>query len=87
VKVEDAVAAVVDELKRARSKFPAFHSQHEGYAVLLEEVVELQEAVFRNRRDQTAVYEEAVQVAAMALRFLVDTVLVDAVDEVPVDAR
>lgn len=34
-----------DELVRARAKFGAFHSGHEGYAVVLEEVQELHEEV------------------------------------------
>jgi hypothetical protein len=34
---------VDEELKSANEKFPPFQSEHEGYAVLLEEVEELQE--------------------------------------------
>jgi hypothetical protein len=34
-----------EELQRAVSKFPKFNSPHEGYAVLLEETDELDEAV------------------------------------------
>lgn len=29
-----------DELKRANEKFPLFHSKHEGFAVILEEIWE-----------------------------------------------
>jgi hypothetical protein len=39
--VKDDVIALVDkELKSANEKFPLFHSAHEGYAVILEEVEE-----------------------------------------------
>lgn len=35
-----------DELKRANKEYPLFHSLHEGYAVLLEEI---EEATERNK--------------------------------------
>lgn len=70
------VEEVLTELSRARAKFPAFNSAHEGYAVLLEEVEELKAEVFwgktsRNERMRS----EAIQVAAMALRFIEDVAL------------
>lgn len=43
-KIEKLVA---EELARANEKFPAFSSNHEAYAVLLEEVEELQHEVER----------------------------------------
>lgn len=66
--LEEAAA----ELGRARLIFPPFNSPHEGYAVLLEEVNELWEEVKRKDRDSTALRKEAIQVAAMALRFVFD---------------
>ena len=40
--VENDVRALVDkELAAANERFPQFHSQHEGWAVILEEVNEL----------------------------------------------
>jgi len=59
------------ELERA-AKWPGFNSAHEGYAVLLEEVDELWEHVKTNqkRRDIDAMRAEAVQVAAMAIKFI-----------------
>lgn len=42
--VENDVRALVDkELAAANKRFPQFHSQHEGYAVIQEEVDELKE--------------------------------------------
>ena len=69
-----AITDVTAELRLASRKFPAFHSAHEGYAVLLEEVEELKTEVFKNqkRRDMAVMRKEAVQVAAMALRFILD---------------
>lgn len=61
----------VHELRNARANWPKFNSAHEGFAVLREEVDELWEHVKTNqkRRDLAAMRKEAIQVAAMALRF------------------
>ena len=74
--IEDvrAVLAVTSELDRARGKFPKFNSLHEGYAVLAEEVDELWEEVKSKNRTRGNLAEEAMQVGAMALRFMVDAV-------------
>ena len=66
----DVLDAIVTELTSARRKFPAFHSGHEGYAVIREELDELWDAVKRD--DIAHARREAVQVAAMALRFIGD---------------
>ena len=65
---------VSEELNRARSKFAPFNSAHEGYAVLLEEVDELWTEVrgHRSQENLRAMRAEAIQVAAMALRFVGD---------------
>lgn len=62
------------ELERAMQSFPPFHSAHEGYAVILEEVDELWEEVKGHTGPtRTAnMRKEAIQVAAMALRFVHD---------------
>ena len=62
------------EVSQALAKFPAFNSAHEGFAVLLEEVDELKACVWskQGRRDVVAMRHEAVQVAAMAIRFIHD---------------
>jgi hypothetical protein len=71
VTAAQAAEAALRELECAREKWPAgFHSGHEGYAVLKEELEELWEAV---KSDDTAhARREAVQIAAMALRYLTD---------------
>lgn len=71
---EEAIAQVTFELNKAIETYPRFNSAHEGYAVLLEEVDELWDEVRvkQGSRDIVAMRAEAVQVAAMALRFLVD---------------
>lgn len=68
--IDAALAEVRAELLRAIAKFPPFNSAHEGYAVLAEEVDELWDDVKRDfAQGQRA---EAVQVAAMAVRFVTD---------------
>ncbi len=65
---------VVNELATAGSKFGKFNSAHEGYAVILEEVDELKEEIWKKRkdRDKGAMRAECIQIAAMALRFIED---------------
>lgn len=68
-------ADVALELASARAKHPGTtHSAHEGYAVMLEEVDEVWDEVKKNskRRDHKKMYEELVQVAAMAQRMAED---------------
>jgi len=72
-----AISLVVEELDRATSLYVPFHSGYEGYAVILEELDELWDDVrmAKSFQDRRAGYKrEATQVAAMALRFLVDLV-------------
>lgn len=69
-----AVRDAWDEAERAADMWPAFNSAHEGYAVLTEEVDELKDHVWTNqkKRDLAAMRKEAIQVAAMAIRFATD---------------
>ncbi len=82
---EQALQLVRVELTRAQALHSKFHSGHEGFAVIREELDELWETVKANKeyvayKGSTA--REAVQVAAMAIRFLIDLcdrdVMVDA---------
>tara|TARA_R110000787_G_scaffold37412_8_gene95046 strand:- start:1127 stop:1393 length:267 start_codon:yes stop_codon:yes gene_type:complete len=65
--------AVHNELLEAAEKFEPFNSAHEGYAVLLEEVDELWQEV-KHGNDFHKLEAEAIQVAAMAIRFIHDSV-------------
>lgn len=73
MKVELAVSIVTAELARAQAKFAPFNSPHEGYAVIKEELDELWERVRTKPGGRTTdAMGEAMQVAAMGLRYLVN---------------
>jgi len=73
---EKALVKIVREFNKATKKFGAFNTHHEGYAVILEELDELWDEVKKKSRlrDYDCLEREAVQVGAMALRFLVDLI-------------
>lgn len=71
-RVHTIVQETLDELAIAMRKFPQFNSGHEGYAVILEELDELWEEVRSKNGTKESQYNEAKQVAAMALRFMHD---------------
>jgi hypothetical protein len=62
------------ELGRAIRKYPKMHSAHEGYAVILEELDELKTEAWKKpkKRSVAKMRKEACQIAAMALRFMLD---------------
>lgn len=74
MRINDVLEAIQEELSIATSKFGPFASQHEGYAIIKEEVDELWEEIkSKHSPDRRSnIQSEAIQVAAMAVRFLVD---------------
>jgi len=77
----DIASEAATEACRAAKKFPSFNSSHEGYAIILEELDELWDEV-KNPGGNTSPHyaeelmdrqrKEAIQVAAMAIRFVYD---------------
>ena len=60
------------ELLKATIKHRPMTGPHEGYAVILEELDELWDEVKAQVHDPAAMRKEALQVAAMAVRFIAD---------------
>lgn len=60
------------ELSKAMIRFQSFNSPHEGKAVIEEELDELWEHVKANTGRSPDARKEAIQVAAMALRYVLD---------------
>jgi len=70
---------VAKEVGRARSMFPPIYSPHEGLGVIREEYLEFEGEVwkynpFKNRDTRPAMRTELIQLAAMALRTIMDVI-------------
>lgn len=76
--IKQILDSVETEYLRALHKFPQpMKSAHEGYAVLLEEVDELWDEI-KNGQDKEMMCAEAIQVAAMAVRFIRELTIFEA---------
>lgn len=72
MKQSTAIKLVTDELNRATAAHGPLNSTHEGYAVLKEELDELWDEIKANQGTTHRGVSEAVQTAAMAIRYLID---------------
>lgn len=68
------IVEVLAELVKARAAHVPMTSIHEGHAVIREEFEELWDEIKMKNPDGIRIRKEAVQLAAMALRFLIDVV-------------
>jgi hypothetical protein len=69
---DGALLDLTDELALAQERFAPFNSPHEGIAVIEEEFLELRQHVYGNTGTSTEARDEALQIAAMALRYIID---------------
>ena len=69
-----ALRLISEEHARAIEKFPPFRSPHEGLSIIQEEFEELKAEVYKqfDSRDKDKMWMEARQLAAMAMRFMID---------------
>ena len=69
---QEIIDAILEEYDQAEARFGAYNSAHEGYAVLKEEVDELWDEIKlkEHLRLPYKLQREAIQVAAVAMRFL-----------------
>ncbi len=71
--IDCALEKVRFELVAAYEKFPDFRSAHEGVAIIDEEFQEFRDAAYWPHKEETGEVEvEVTQLAAMAVRYLVD---------------
>lgn len=63
---------VEEEVARASAKHSPMPTHHHGWAVIKEELDELWEEIRKQPRDREAMRAEAIQIAAMAVRFIRD---------------
>jgi hypothetical protein len=71
----EALTQVELEVYEAKAKFPSmFINQHEAIAVIREEYLELEQECFKNQKryDLEAQRKEAKQLAAMAIRLIIE---------------
>lgn len=71
-RIEDALHGLREELHKAMTKHAPMHSAHEGHSVIREELDELWEHVRADTGHTPAARKEALQVAAMGLRYALD---------------
>ena len=69
-----AGAEILHEYVKATEIYGPFSSYHEGYAIILEELEELWDEIKKKpeERNSVRIKREAIQTAAMCLRFIVD---------------
>lgn len=72
VALDGALIDVRSELLGAMERFAPFNSPHEGCAVIREELEELWEHAKANTGRDYEAYVEARQIAAMAVRYMLD---------------
>jgi hypothetical protein len=74
-------ACVIEEVERAQAKFPPYNSAHEGHSVIQEEFEELWDEIKNNKAEGAALrqMQEAIQVAATAIRYVHDLMSDEAV--------
>lgn len=72
IRMEAFCEAIQDEYNTARTLFPKFHSAHEAYAVLLEEVEEFWQEVKKKDQSPEAMRKELIQIAAMSMSAVLD---------------
>ena len=65
-------AEIAREVARAEEKHKLLNSPHEGWSVIFEEVEELREHVRADTGRSAEVRKEAIQVAAIGLRYVLN---------------
>ena len=67
-----ALTIVGKVYEEARKEHAPMRGEHEGYAVILEELDELWIEIKLKYQDEDAIYREATHLAAMAVAFMIE---------------
>lgn len=69
-----ALRLIKEEYESAISQFSKFHNAHEGWGVIREEYLELEDEIRKKQKDYDIdkMRKEAMHLSTMALRFMVD---------------
>jgi len=72
MKPEESAKKMIDEFNRAEKLYPKFHSNHEAYAVILEELDEVWDEIKKSKdiKANESIKKELIQVGAMVIRYL-----------------
>lgn len=73
-RLERVLDDVANEVMKAMEKHRPMNSLHEGKAVIEEELDELWDEIKERRPDLVEVRKESIQVAAMAVRLILDKI-------------
>ena len=75
--VPRSIQLIMEELESARERYPNMATCHDGYGIILEELDELWDIIKSKEQSREMMAGEAIQVGAMAARFLADVCKVD----------
>ena len=70
--IPDIAQLLIREYAGASNKFGSFNSAHEGWGVIREEYLELEDEIRKKHHDKEKMRNEAIQLGAMAMRFIYD---------------
>ena len=70
--INHIIQDIASEYKRANTLYPAFHSNHEAYAVILEELDEVWDEIKKSKEvtGNEKIKAELIQVAAMCVKYI-----------------
>lgn len=70
--LKESLSKMEAEYNRASKLYPRFHSNHEGYAVIKEEIDELWDAIKKEKgvKGNKQIKHELIQIGAMVIRYL-----------------
>jgi hypothetical protein len=70
--MQEIFRQVEDEFNRSNELYPQFHSTHEGYAVIKEEVDELWDYIKQSKSvlPNNSMISETIQIMAMCVKFI-----------------